>query len=50
MSKTKARTERLYDDVKFLTELRPYRNYLNLNTLRKVVQYTKTFFWKQVLR
>ena len=44
MTKTKAIAERLYDDVKFLTELRPYRNYLNLNTLHKVVQYTKEIF------
>ena len=37
----KAKKERLYKDVKFLTELRPYRNYQNLGSLEKVCQYLK---------
>lgn len=40
----KAKKNRLYSDVKFLTELRPYRNYLNLNTLNKVVSHIKEIF------
>jgi hypothetical protein len=28
-----AQTSRLYDDVRFLTELRPFRNYRNLYSL-----------------
>lgn len=37
----KAQNKRLYSDVKFLTEIRPYRNYLNLESLEKVVAYIK---------
>jgi len=33
----KARKKRLYTDTKFLTELRPFRNYLNKESLEKVV-------------
>jgi Zn-dependent M28 family amino/carboxypeptidase len=40
----KARKERLYADVLFLTELRPYRNYLNLDSLAQVVSHIKTVF------
>lgn len=40
----KAKKNRLYADVKFLTELRPYRNYLNLDTLTKVVIHIKEIF------
>ena len=40
----KAKLNRLYKDVEFLTKLRPYRNYLNLNTLNKVVSYIKEIF------
>ena len=36
---TKANTNRMYQDVLFLTELRPFRNYLNLESLDKVIQY-----------
>ncbi len=39
-----AEQERLYKDVKFLTELRPYRNYLNLESLEKVCDYIKREF------
>ncbi|MBN8834891.1 MAG: peptidase M28 [Niastella sp. SCN 39-18] len=35
----KAQQNRLYEDVKFLTELRPYRNYNNLESLEKVCSY-----------
>lgn len=34
-----AQTKRLYQDVDFLTGLRPYRNYQNLETLEQVCQY-----------
>jgi hypothetical protein len=40
----KAVKERLFDDVKFLTELRPFRNYRNTESLAKVVTYVKTVF------
>jgi len=40
----KANKDRLHHDVKFLTELRPYRNYLNLTTLATVVSYLKDVF------
>ena len=40
----KAIKDRLYNDVKFLTELRPYRNYLNLDSLNKVVVHLKENF------
>ncbi len=42
----KARKERLYKDVEFLTTLRPYRNYLNLDSLNKVCDYLKKEFTK----
>ena len=42
----KAQKERLYNDVKFLTELRPYRNYLNLDSLAEVCRYIKNEFTK----
>lgn len=35
----KAQQNRLYEDVKFLTELRPYRNYNNIESLEKVCSY-----------
>ena len=35
----KAQQERLYQDVLFLTELRPFRNYQNLDSLKRVVDY-----------
>ena len=37
---------RIYEDVKFLTEIRPYRNYKNIDTLNKVVDYIKNEFEK----
>lgn len=37
----KAKTTRLIQDVKFLTELRPFRNYQNLDSLKKVANYIK---------
>lgn len=40
----KANTERLYKDVEFLTEISPPRNYLNLDSLQKVVDYIKKEF------
>lgn len=40
----KARKERLYKDVEFLTTLRPYRNYLNIDSLNKVCEYLKKEF------
>ncbi len=40
----KAQTDRLYEDVKFLTGLRPYRNYRNPESLGKVCSYMKTAF------
>jgi Zn-dependent M28 family amino/carboxypeptidase len=40
----KAIQNRLYSDVKFLTELRPFRNYQNLDSLKNVVHYIKTVF------
>ena len=40
----KAVTDRLYRDVKFLTDLRPFRNYKNLDTLNKVCEYIKEQF------
>lgn len=39
-----AQTNRLYNDVKFLTDLRPYRNYLNLDSLTEVCLYIKEQF------
>lgn len=35
----KAKTTRLKKDVKFLTELRPFRNYQNIDSLKKVIDY-----------
>lgn len=40
----KAEKERMYEDVKFLTELRPYRNYQNKESLRKVCEHIKQVF------
>lgn len=40
----KANKSRLYKDVKFLTEISPSRNYLNLESLEKVVDYLKEEF------
>ena len=37
---------RIYEDVKFLTEIRPYRNYKNIDTLNKVADYIKNEFEK----
>lgn len=37
----KANKDRLYSDTKFLTELRPYRNHLNMESLDKVVDFMK---------
>ena len=42
----KANTSTLYDDVRFLTELRPFRNYQNLESLAQVVDYVKIEFEK----
>jgi hypothetical protein len=42
----KADKERIYNDVKFLTELRPYRNYSNIESLEKVCDYLKNEFSK----
>jgi hypothetical protein len=42
----KADQDRLYQDVKFLTEIRPYRNYLNLESLEKVSSFIKNEFYK----
>ncbi len=42
----KANTKVLYKHVEFLTEITPSRNYLNLNSLQKVVDYIKTEFEK----
>jgi Zn-dependent M28 family amino/carboxypeptidase len=41
--------DRLYTDVQFLTELRPYRNYQNLESLAQVVSYISTEFEKSGL-
>lgn len=40
----KANTKRLYKDVEFLTEINPSRNYLNLDSINKVVEYIKKEF------
>ena len=40
----KANTKRLYKDVEFLTEINPSRNYLNLDSINKVVEYIKEEF------
>jgi len=39
--KMNANKERMYQDVDFLTSLRPYRNYRNLESLEKVCDYIK---------
>ena len=39
-----AQIKRLYQDVAFLTEIRPYRNFLNLDSLEKVCTYLKAQF------
>ncbi len=36
-----AKQNRIYEDVKFLTELRPYRNYQNIESLNAVCEYLK---------
>jgi hypothetical protein len=40
----KAQKDRIYKDVKFLTGLRPFRNYRNLETLKKVAEYISKEF------
>jgi Zn-dependent M28 family amino/carboxypeptidase len=40
----KAQKNRLYKDVKFLTEIRPYRNYNNIESLQKVCSYIEKEF------
>ena len=42
----KARKERLYKDVEFLCNIRPYRNYKNLNSLEKACTYISGEFAK----
>lgn len=42
----KAKKERLYQHVKFLTTLRPFRNYQNLESLEEVCRYLKSEFSK----
>ena len=37
---------RLFNDIRFLTEIRPYRNFRNLDTLNNVANYIKTEFEK----
>lgn len=44
--KKKMEYSRIYEDVKFLTEIRPYRNYRNIDTLNKVADYIKNEFEK----
>ena len=39
-----AQRERLYADVEFLTELRPYRNYRNTDSLKRVCSYIQDSF------
>ena len=39
-----AQKDRLYNDVKFLTEVRPYRHYLNIKSLKTVSNYIKDEF------
>ena len=42
----KAQKDRLFADVEFLTSLRPYRNYENLDSLERVCDHIKTGFHK----
>lgn len=42
----KASKERLYSDVEFLTTIRPFRNYRNMQTLNKVCNYIRSEFEK----
>jgi Zn-dependent M28 family amino/carboxypeptidase len=42
----KANTDRLYQDVEFLTEIIPPRNYQNLASLQKIADYIETEFTK----
>jgi hypothetical protein len=44
-----AQINRLYKDVEFLTELRPFRNYQNLESLAEVCDYVKDEFLKTEL-
>ena len=37
----KASIDRLYEDVDYLTSIRPYRNYRNPASLKKAVQFMK---------
>ena len=37
----RAQAQRMYEDVSFLTQLRPFRNYENLESLAAVVNYLK---------
>ncbi|HEX8268559.1 MAG TPA: M28 family peptidase [Flavobacterium sp.] len=39
-----AQQHRLYNDVKFLTEIRPFRNYRNTESLNKVCDYVRAAF------
>lgn len=40
----KAQKDRIYKDVEFLTNIRPYRNYRNLSSLEKVCDYIRNEF------
>ncbi len=42
----RAQKDRLYQDVEFLTTIRPYRNCNNLKSLQKVSTYIKDEFSK----
>ena len=42
----KAKKARLYQEVEFLTEVRPFRNYRNLKSLEKVCDYFRSDFFK----
>lgn len=41
---SEAQKDRLYKDVEFLTQLRPFRNYLNLESLEKVCDHLRKEF------
>lgn len=45
----KAQKSRLYEDVRFLTELRPFRNHLNLKSLQKTCSHIFDQFSKSGL-